>query len=121
MSVRAPVGNINENPFAEICIGRGLAAIRVNEKVDRLYLYYFLVSIQDSISGHDGAVFDSISQAEVRNIKIPVPPMEIQRQAVIECEKIDAEYNSTRMSMDDYKAKIQAIFHRLGIILPPDD
>ncbi len=56
MSVRAPVGPIN---FAteRICIGRGLAAIRCREELDRDFLFYQLLSKQDEIAGTEGAVF----------------------------------------------------------------
>ena len=41
MSVRAPVGDINLNPYEKICIGRGLAAIKSNsDDVMQNYLYY---------------------------------------------------------------------------------
>ena len=64
MSVRAPVGPIN---FAtqEICIGRGLAAIRAKAGLDQNFIFYFLLSIQPQISGRGGAVFPSISRAEI--------------------------------------------------------
>ncbi len=55
MSVRAPVGPVN---FAteKSCIGRGLAAIRSGSVLDRNFLFYFLLSKQDEISGTEGAV-----------------------------------------------------------------
>jgi type I restriction enzyme S subunit len=74
MSVRAPVGPIN---FAtqEICIGRGLTAIRARSGLDQNFLFYFLLSIQPTISGRDGAVFPSISRDEICLIGIPFPPL----------------------------------------------
>ncbi len=59
MSVRAPVGPVN---FAtqKVCIGRGLAAIRPGDKIDRNFLFYYLLSIRDEIQGSEGAVFASI-------------------------------------------------------------
>ena len=56
MSVRAPVGPVN---FAtgEICIGRGLAAIRSSEELNRDFLFYQLWHLQPDIAGREGAVF----------------------------------------------------------------
>lgn len=118
MSVRAPVGNININPFDKICIGRGLSAIRTknNSNVLQKYLYYFLKANEENISGHDGLAFDSISRAEVEQIKIPVPPIAVQEQIVSECEKIDKEYNTTRMTIEDYRKKIEELFNKLDVI-----
>ncbi len=81
MSVRAPVGPIN---FAtqEICIGRGLAAIRAKQGLDQNFLFYFLLSIQSQINGRDGAVFPSISRNEICSISLPVPPLPQQQRIV---------------------------------------
>jgi type I restriction enzyme, S subunit len=81
MSVRAPVGPIN---FAtrEICIGRGLAAIRAKSGLDQNFLFYFLLSIQSQISGRDGAVFPSISRNEICSIGLSIPPLPEQQRVV---------------------------------------
>jgi type I restriction enzyme, S subunit len=81
MSVRAPVGPIN---FAtqEICIGRGLAAIRVSEQMNRHFLFYQLLFKQDEISGKDGAVFPSINKGMIGEIQVVVPPLQEQKRIV---------------------------------------
>ena len=81
MSVRAPVGPIN---FAtqEICIGRGLAAIRAKPGLDQNFLFYFLLSIQSQINGRDGAVFPSISRNEICAIRLPLPSLPEQQRIV---------------------------------------
>lgn len=81
MSVRAPVGPIN---FAtqEVCIGRGLAAIRAKSGLDQNFLFYFLLSIQSEISGRDGAVFPSISRNEICAIALSIPELAEQKRIV---------------------------------------
>ncbi|WP_448041394.1 restriction endonuclease subunit S [Bradyrhizobium liaoningense] len=81
MSVRAPVGPIN---FAtqEICIGRGLAAIRPKPELNRSFLFYYLLSIQPQLGGRDGAIFPSISRNEICNIVLPIPSLLEQRRIV---------------------------------------
>ena len=54
MSVRAPVGPVNI-ATEKICIGRGIASIRAKE-IDKMFLFYFLKSIEDKIRGGGGAV-----------------------------------------------------------------
>ena len=61
MSVRAPVGALNIST-QKICIGRGLAAIRVKKTILNDYLYYFLISTKDKLNGTVGAVFNSINK-----------------------------------------------------------
>lgn len=48
--------------------------------------------------------------------KIPLPPLDIQQKIVEECEKIDEEFNQTRMKIEDYRAKIAKIFNDLEVI-----
>jgi type I restriction enzyme S subunit len=81
MSVRAPVGPIN---FAtqKICIGRGLAAIRAKNTIDRDFLYSFLLHFESEIVGNTGAVFNSINKAQIENIRIPLPPLPEQHRIV---------------------------------------
>lgn len=50
-------------------------------------------------------------------VKIPLPPILIQQQVVEECEKIDEEYNTTRMAIEDYRKKIEELFAKTEIVL----
>ena len=113
MSVRAPVGNVNINPFKNICIGRGLSAIRCNNEKTGLYLFHYLDLISETIAGHLGATFSSISREEITNISIPLPPLDIQQHIVDECEKVDEEYSTAQYAIEENKRKIETIFEEL--------
>lgn len=86
MSVRAPVGPINFTTD-NICIGRGLAAIRASKKIDREYLFYFLLSKKEQISGNEGAVFASINKKQIESIEISLPPLPEQKRIVAILDK----------------------------------
>ena len=81
MSVRAPVGPVN---FAtgEICIGRGLAAIRSSEELNRDFLFYQLWHLQPDIAGREGAVFASINKAEIEALPLAFAPLAEQHRIV---------------------------------------
>lgn len=81
MSVRAPVGPVNLL-HGTACIGRGLAAIRVGDAVDRDFIFYNLAMREPEIAGKEGAVFASINRSEIAALKIPLPPLEEQRRIV---------------------------------------
>jgi type I restriction enzyme, S subunit len=81
MSVRAPVGPTNITTD-EICIGRGLAAIRIGKEIDREYLFSFLRLYESEIIGNTGAVFDSITKKQIENLEIPLPPLPEQHRIV---------------------------------------
>ena len=90
MSVRAPVGPIN---FAtdEICIGRGLAAIRSNIELNRDFLFYQLLHLRPEISGREGAVFASINKSEIEALPIFFAPLPEQQRIVAELGALTEE------------------------------
>lgn len=57
----------------------------------------------------------SINITNLQNIKIPLPPIDIQKQIVDECEKIDKEFKTIRMEIDEFKSKISNIFEKFDI------
>ena len=93
MSVRAPVGPTNFTD-REVCIGRGLAAIRCKPEVLPQYILYVLKSIESKIVGKDGAVFNSISKDMIEDLPVPAVDKEEQQRIVDildrEFAKIDA-------------------------------
>lgn len=106
MSVRAPVGDVNINPFEKICIGRGLGAIRSKSDVLQGYLFEFISQNKFLFKGNQGATFESISRGDLLEIKIPLPPKEVQTQIVAECEAVDAEVETARKVLVETKEKI---------------
>jgi len=86
MSVRAPVGPINFST-QKICIGRGLAAIRASELIEREFLFNFLLKYENEIVGNTGAVFNSINKAQIKAIQIPFPPLPEQNRIVAILDK----------------------------------
>ena len=102
MSVRDPVGAINI-VTQEICIGRGLAAIRVHTEIDKDYLFYSLAQISDGLTGSSGAVFNSINKKQIESIEFLLPPnLPVQKQIV---EKLDAAFADIDRAMNATKKK----------------
>lgn len=81
MSVRAPVGPMN---FAndDICIGRGLAAIRCKTNLSPDFLFYQLLHLQPEIAGKEGAVFASINKSAIEELTVSFAPPTEQRRIV---------------------------------------
>ena len=101
MSVRAPVGPVNFTD-REICIGRGLAAIRKTGALDENFLFYYFINNESNMTSKAGAVFDSINRSDIQKFIIPVPPLSEQKRIVkfldeefskIETLKTNAETN----------------------------
>jgi type I restriction enzyme S subunit len=79
ISVRAPVGDVNiaQSRYA---IGRGLGSIRPIS-VEKWFLFYFLVFAKNRIEEEGtGSTFKAIRKSNLENFKIPLPPLEEQKQ-----------------------------------------
>lgn len=63
----------------------------------------------------NGANINNLSNS-LGNVKIPLPPIDIQQQIVSECATVDEEYNTSRMSIEEYKKKIAKVFADLEVI-----
>lgn len=50
------------------------------------------------------------------SIKIPVPPIDIQKKIITECKKVENKYEKTRMKIEEYKSQIQKIFEDLEVV-----
>jgi len=107
MSVRAPVGPVNLAPF-NLCIGRGLCAIRPNEdKLNYLFLFYCLKSIEKNIASlATGSTFKAIRKDAVENIKIPLPSIEVQNEIVKELNGYQKVIGGARQIIENYKPNI---------------
>lgn len=90
LSVRAPVGPTNLCK-EKCCIGRGLSAIRPGKDADPKYILYFFRSIEKKLSEQGrGSTFSAITQSEIRNIKIPLPPLPEQKRIAAILDMADA-------------------------------
>lgn len=121
MSVRAPVGPVNFST-EKICIGRGLAAIRATKVIDKEFLFNFLLKHENEIVGNAGAVFNSISKAQIENIQIPLPPLPEQNSivaildeafAAIAKAKENAEKN-LQNARELFESYLQGVFDNKG-------
>lgn len=111
MSVRAPVGPTNITD-RQICIGRGLAAIRCKDNVSHKFILYALRNIESKIVGNDGAVFNSINKAQIEALPVPIIPLPEQECIVslldAQFAKIDAIKANAEKQLQDAKALFQS-------------
>ena len=113
MSVRAPVGPVNL-AAQRICIGRGLTAIRPHRKqLHVMYAFYLLRSMESKIIGNAGATFASINKRDIENIKIPLPPLDIQREVAAEIDGYQRVADGARELIERTEAKMQSAISRV--------
>lgn len=81
-------GRTNVAAF-DACIGRGVASIRANEY--QRYLNYFICTLRSKIlASGKGSTFPSISQEQLSEILIPLPPLAEQKRIADILDKADA-------------------------------
>lgn len=88
------------------------------KKVENKYLFYLFNGqlINLSTSGYK-AFGKSLNSTYLNSeLFIPLPPLAIQQQIVKECEAVDEEYNTSRMTIETYRKKISDIFDRLEVV-----
>jgi type I restriction enzyme S subunit len=107
MSVRAPVGAVNLSNI-DCCIGRGLAAIRCDEKINLEYLYAYFKFIENKIESiGTGSTFKAISKKQLNNLIVPVPPLNLQNQFA----EIVRQMETLKVCQNDSKVHIDNLFN----------
>ena len=114
ISVRAPVGDVNIAPF-ELCIGRGVSAIRPNkEKVDVFFLYYRMSTAKKDLERlGGGAVFRAITKNTLKNFQIPLPPLEEQKKISEILRTIDEAIEAKRTKKEKLERMKKAVMEKL--------
>lgn len=74
------------------------------------------ILMQQIISLMPKGQYPSINKSDIENLKIPVPPLSIQKDLILKCSQIDEEYNRSRMTIVQYREKINKIFDNLQIV-----
>lgn len=116
ISARGTVGAIAQllkpMAFNQSCYG-----LKANEHIESGYLFYALKCVVHNLrESATGSKFKAITTADLQTLKIPLPPLDVQREIVTACEVVDKEYENTRMNIDEYRQKIEQLFSDMEII-----
>ncbi len=106
LSVRAPVGAVNINT-TNICIGRGLMALRCKNEIYHKYLFYILKSAEKELQQLSlGSTFAAVTKSDIENFVIPLPPLEMQEEIVKELESYQQMIFGAKLIVENYEPKI---------------
>lgn len=86
--------------------------------IDTYFLYILLKQLENFINCFlfKGSGLKHLQKTELKSLKIPLPPLEIQKQIVAECEKIEEQHNTLSLSIKEYQNLIKAMLQKCGII-----
>ena len=109
LSSRAPIGKLAIARETFYC-NQGFKNIICGETVNPIYLYHLLMyNINYMKSLGKGATFKEISKKIVEDIKIPVPPLELQEKFAAVAEQIESEKSKIKSAI----AETQTLFNAL--------
>lgn len=111
ISVRAPIGALNI-ANCECCIGRGLAALTVNNDIcTREYLWYALSSKIDELNSKGtGSTFKAVNKSTLSETEIPLPPLDEQRHIAATLDKVTDLISKRRQQLDKLNELVKARF-----------
>ena len=111
ISVRAPIGAINIAD-RECCIGRGLAALSVNEKLcNRGYFELALLSkVEELISKGTGSTFKAINKQILQETEITLYDNDIQTKIAETLYKVNALIDKRKQQLENLDKLIKSQF-----------
>lgn len=89
-----------------------------NDILDK-YLFFLFKGEFINLGNYIGnkAFGKSLNRSILSNdVKIPVPPIEIQEKIIEECEKVENRFETTRMEIEEYQKEISKIFEELEVV-----
>ncbi|OHP66641.1 hypothetical protein HMPREF2715_10600 [Staphylococcus sp. HMSC062A01] len=110
-SVRAPVGDINIAPV-DLCIGRGLCAIRsINNNQE--FLFYLLKSkINELESQATGTIFSSVNKKTLENFIVNIPNEKQQKNIGTILSNLDKKIELNQKIIANLEELSQTLFKR---------
>ena len=111
ISVRAPIGALNI-ANCECCIGRGLAALTVNEDIcAQEYLWHALSGKVDELNSKGtGSTFKAINKKTLSETEIPLPPIDEQRKIAAILDKVSDLIAKRQQQLDKLDEMVKARF-----------
>ena len=111
LGIRATIGNFAFSD-SEYCIGRGVAAIRVDEK--KAHKGYILKCIERELSRiihrAAGSTIKGIKKEDLTEMKLNLPPLDQQKKIAAILDAADAYRQKTKALIEKYDELTQSLF-----------
>ena len=97
------------------CIGRGLAAIRGEDKLDTTFIHFVLKSHYDYFQNQgQGSTFINIAKKDLSNLEVPIPTKELQYEFISASKLIENQKQVTKVSLKKseelFSSLVQEVF-----------
>ena len=110
ISVRAPIGALNY-AAEECCIGRGLAAITIEDDFERNYVFHFLKAQNKELNNKGtGSTFKAISKSVLEDLQVPIIGKKEQEIIMNMMDIIEEIIRQRKQELQKYEDLIKARF-----------
>ncbi|HDY7484009.1 TPA: restriction endonuclease subunit S [Vibrio vulnificus] len=110
LTSRAPIGNVAITT-RELCTNQGFKSLVPSESVDIKYLYFCMLYSAERLENEgNGATFKEVSKKVVEAFKIPLPPLETQKQIAAVLEKADQLRKDCQQMEQELNSLAQSVF-----------
>lgn len=113
MSSRATIGECKINTI-EMTTNQGFISYECNEILNNLFLLYLIGHYKDRIiKVSSGSTFLEVSRTTMRNFKIPLPPLEEQKQIANILSTADEKLEVLRAKKEKYETLKKGLLQKL--------
>lgn len=104
----ATIGKIGVNKIDLTTNQQINALICINEEIIPEFLAYFMTTQKENLENlTSNSGVKHINLGMLKNFKIPLPPLDIQKQIVKECQKVDDEVQKANETIEQTKKEIE--------------
>lgn len=111
----ARYANIKKHKGKFVSANNHILSVKDKSKIIFDFLY-ILLEICGQKLYKQGQQYPQFDTNIFYSFKIPLPPLEIQKQIVAECEKIEEQHNTLSLSIKEYQKLIKVMLQKSGII-----
>ena len=110
ISVRAPIGALNYAKD-ECCIGRGLAAITIEDEAERNYVFHLLKAKNSDLNNQGtGSTFKAIGKAVLEDVQVPQISREEQQKCMDMMDLLESIIRERKIQLASLDELIKARF-----------
>ncbi|WP_172954400.1 restriction endonuclease subunit S [Solibacillus sp. R5-41] len=103
LSVKGTIGKILIQKNEKCHLSRQVMGIRVNNKCERKYIYYYLLTYINKLKEASKGVIPGISREDILNIEVPIAPKSIQQQVVNKIGILFAKIDEAKQLIEEAK------------------
>ena len=108
---RAPIGYV-AIADTDLCTNQGFKSFVPSMDIKSEYLYQLLKMMKPKILNiASGAVFKEISGSKIKELKIPLPNIELQNQFATKVQEIEEYIKSQQAELENAKTMFQSLLH----------